>query len=310
MANIDFAALSGNARVSAVLHQTIQAKLADKASLWRHPAISYFGTLAGSGSSALQVPVVGLAGTDVMASVADGSSVANTSITASAATITIARQALRYDLTDLAKLTNPIAGGMGVGIEGLAESIVTGAEMRFTSMICGLASGISTSVGSTGVDLSVATFYSAIYSLQLTANDPVFMAVLHPQQINDLMNSLRSEAGPGQYLAATQDQVNAKGPGYRGSLFGVDLFSSTKIPTANAGADYAGMMFSKGFAGYADGTPAPVQGAGGLILPAGTPIVVELERDASAALTKIVGSYYVGVAEIEDARAVQVISDF
>ncbi len=38
--------------------------------------------------------------------------------------------------------------------------------------------------------------------------------------------------------------------------------------------------------------------------------VVELERDASAALTKIVGSYYVGVAEIEDARAVQIISDF
>ena len=310
MANIDFAALSGNARVSAVLHQTIQAKLADKASLWRHPAITYFGGLSGSGSTALQVPVVGLAGTDIMASVADGSSVSNTSITSSAATITIARQALRYDLTDLAKLTNPLAGGMGVGIEGLAESIVTGAEMRFTSMVCALASGVSTSVGSTGVDLSVATFYSAIYGLQLTANAPTFMAILHPQQVNDLMNSLRSETGPGQYLAATQDQVNAKGPGYRGNLFGVDIFSSTKIPTANAGADYAGVMFSQGFCGYADGTPAPVQGAGGLILPAGTPIVVELERDAASALTKIVGSYYVGVAEIEDARAVQIISDF
>ena len=73
MANIDFAALSGNARVSAVLHQMIQVKLADKASLWRHPAITYYGNLSGSGSSALQVPIVGLGGTDVMAAVSDGS---------------------------------------------------------------------------------------------------------------------------------------------------------------------------------------------------------------------------------------------
>lgn len=310
MANIDFAALSGNARVSAVLHQMIQMKLADKASLWRHPAITYFGNLSASGSTALQVPVVGLGGTDVMAAVSDGSSVSNTSITSSAATITIARQALRYDLTDLAKLTNPIAGGMGVGIEGLAESMVTAAEMRFTSMIAALASGVSTSVGTSGNDLSVATFYSAIFGLQLTANEPVFTAILHPQQLNDLMSSLRSETGPGQYLAATQEQLNAHGPGLRGSLFGVDLFSSTKIPTANAGADYAGVMFSKGFCGYADGSPVPVQGAGGVILPAGTPFVVELERDAAAGITKIVGNYYVGVAEIEDLRAVQIISDF
>lgn len=310
MANIDFAALSGNARVSAVLHQTIQAKLADKASLWRHPAITYFGGLSGSGSTALQVPVVGLAGTDVMAAVSDGSSVSNTSLTTGSATITIARQSLRYDLTDLASLSNPIAGGMGVGIEGLAESIVTGAEMRFTSMVCALASGVSTSVGSTGVDLSVATFYSAIYGLQLTANDTEFMAILHPQQINDLITSLRAETGAVQYLPATAEQIAAHGPGLRGSFAGVSLFSSTKIPTANAGADYAGVMFARGFCGYADGTPSPVQGAGGLILPAGTPIVVELERDAASALTKIVGSYYVGVAEIEDARAVQIISDF
>ena len=310
MANIDFAALSGNARVSAVLHQMIQVKLADKASLWRHPAITYYGNLSGSGSSALQVPIVGLGGTDVMAAVSDGSSVSNTSLTSSAATITIARQALRYDLTDLAKLTNPIAGGMGVGIEGLAESLVTAAEMRFTSMIAALSSGVSTSVGSTGVDLSVSTFYSAIFGLQLTANEPTFMAILHPQQMNDLMSSLRSEVGPGQYLAASQDQVQAKGPGYRGSLFGVDLFTSTKIPTANAGADYAGMIFSKGFCGYADGTPSPVQGAGGLILPAGTPFVIEIERDAPGAISRLVGNYYVGVSEIEDLRAVQIISDF
>ena len=78
----------------------------------------------------------------------------------------------------------------------------------------------------------------------------------------------------------------------------------------SAGADYAGMIFSKGFCGYADGTPSPVQGAGGLILPAGTPFVIEIERDAPGAISRLVGNYYVGVSEIEDLRAVQIISDF
>jgi hypothetical protein len=176
-------------------------------------------------------------------------------------------------------------------------------------MLCGLSSGFSNFVGSTGVDLTVAKFYDAIFSLQLTANDS-FMAILHPQQINDLMSSLRSETGPGQYLAATQEQVNAKGPGYRGSLFGVELFGSTQVITANSGADYLGMMFSRGAIGYATGSAAPVRGAGEVILPAGTPIVVELARSAEAGLSTIVGSAFVGVAELDDARGVGILSDF
>jgi hypothetical protein len=63
MANeILFSTLSGNARVSAVLHQTILEKLTDKASLVNHPYILAFNAMNGSGSSALQVPVVGLGG--------------------------------------------------------------------------------------------------------------------------------------------------------------------------------------------------------------------------------------------------------
>ena len=302
-----FSTLSGNARVSAVLHQTILEKLTDKASLVNHPYILNFGNLNGSGSSALQVPVVGLGGYNAMAAVADGSAASNTAITTGAATITIARQALVRQISDLAQLTSN--GPMNVTVEALAEDMVGAFNKRVTAMLCGLSSGFSTSVGSTGVNLSVSTFYDAIFSLQLTANDS-FMAILHPQQINDLVSSLRSETGPGQYLAATQEQVQAKGPGYRGSLFGVELFGSTLVPTANAGADYLGYMFSKGAVGYATGSAAPVRGAADVILPAGTPIVVELGRSAEAGLSTIVGSAFVGVAELDDARGVGIVSDF
>jgi len=310
MANeILFSTLSGNARVSAVLHQTIVEKLADTFDLSNHPSILQFGVMNGTGSSALQVPVVGLNGTDSMAAVADGSAVSNTQITTGSATITIARQALRRSISDLANLTNNVAGGMGVGIEGLAEDMVFAYRKRATSMLCALSSGFSTSVGATTVNLSVSTFYDAIFALQLQANDGQFVAVLHPQQINDLISSLRSETGPGQYLAATQDQMNAKGRGFRSSIFGVDLYGSTLTPTVNAGADYLGMMFAPGAIGMATGTPAPVAGAGGVILPAGSPVVVELERDSASGLTYLTGSAYLGVAEVQDLKAVSILSD-
>lgn len=308
MANeILFSTLSGNARVSAVLHQTILEKLTDKASLVNHPYIMNFGNLNGSGSSALQVPVVGLGGYNAMAAVADGSAASNTAITSAAATITIARQALVRQISDLAQLT--ANGPMNVTVEALAEDMVAAFNKRVTAMLCGLSSGFSTSVGSTGVNMSVSTFYDAIFALQLVANDS-FMAIMHPQQINDLISSLRSETGPGQYLAATQEQVQAKGPGYRGTLFGVELFGSTLVPTANAGADYLGYMFSKGAVGYATGSAAPVRGAADVVLPAGTPIVVEVSRSPEAGLSTITGSAFVGVAELDDTRGVGILSDF
>jgi hypothetical protein len=311
MANeILFSTLSGNARVSAVLHQTIVEKLADTFDLSNHPSILQFGVMNGMGSSALQVPVVGLNGTDSMAAVADGSAVSNTQITTGSATITIARQALRRSISDLANLTNNVAGGMGVGIEGLAEDMAFAYRKRATTMITALSSGFSTSVGSSGVNLSVSTFYDAIFALQLTANDGQFVAVLHPQQINDLISSLRSETGPGQYLQTTQDQVTAKSRGYRGDLFGVSVYGSTTVPTANAGADYLGAMFAPGAIGMATGTPAPIAGAGGVILPAGSPVVVELERDSASGLTYLTGSAYIGVAEIQDLKGVGILSDF
>lgn len=308
MANIDFAALSGNARLSAVLHRMIELKLADRAELYKAPQFTNYGTLNGSGSSALQVPVIGLGGTDLMAAVGDGSSVSETVPSRDGRTITIARQALRYDITDLASLTDPLASGAGVGIEGLANSMAIAFGMRLTQMITALSSGLSQSVGTTTVALSVSTFFDAIYKLQLQSNDGEFAAVLAPQQINHLINSLRSETGPGQYVAATQDQIAAKGQGFRGMLFGVALYTSSTVPTANASADRLGMMTATGAIGYATGSPMPIQGAGAIILPAGSQVVVELERDAASGLTRVIGSSFAGVAEIQDLKAVGILS--
>ena len=299
-----FSTLSGNARLAAILNQQIAIKLVDTATLVNHPAILQLRSMNGSGSTAVQVPVVSW-GADAMASVAESSSVTNTALTTAAATITIARQALRRQISDLAQLT---ATGvpLDVTLDNIATDMVMAYNRRVTTMITALSSGFSTAVGTTNVALTVANYYASIFALQLVANDGQFVAVMHPKQINDLISALRSETGPGQYLTPTQDQMNAKGPGYRGQLFGVDIFSSTLVPFTNTTTDRLGMMMAPGALGIATATAAPIIGATTSI-PV-SPIVVEYERDASSGSTIIVGSAFVGVGEIDDAKGVAILS--
>lgn len=307
MANIDFAALDGNARAAAVLYQSIVMKLADTGSLRNAPCFLNVGSVNGTGSDSIQVPVVGLNGTDIMSAPGDGVSVSNTSITSSAATVVVARQALRYDLTDLARVSNSVPGG--VDLDGLSNAMVAAFNGRFNQLACALSSGFATQVGSTGVDLTTDTFYSAIFALQLQSVMGEYDVILHPQQYNDLMSSLRAETGPAQYIAANQEQTNALGASYKGKLFGVNVHVSSYVPTANAGADYRGMMLGNGAIAYALGTPAPIAAAGGVIIPAGAPVAVEWERDAASGLTKVVGSAFLGVAELQDLKGVGILSD-
>lgn len=303
MANeVYYSGLSGNARVSAVLSQLIATKLTDTASLVGHPSIMQI--TAAPGSTTVQIPVISW-GADAMASVAENASVSNTALTTAAVTCTLARQAIRRQISDLAQAT-----ATGVPLDVTLESIATDFSQawlkRGTTMITALASGFSNSVGSTGVDLSVTNFYAAIFQLQLTANAGQFVAVLHNQQINDLMSSLRSETGPGQYLQSAQMGLEAHGPGFKGQLFGVDLFGSNTV--ANNGVDYTGMMFAPMAIAMATASVSPIIGS--TIPTPAAQVTVEVERDASNGSSIVVGSILAGVCEVDDAKGVAILSDY
>lgn len=292
-------------QLSAVLHQELGLLLADRASIWGHPALFYCGDLNGRGSTTIKKPLVGLAGYDEMAAVAENASASNTALTDAGPTVTIARQALQRQQSDLQKFINSV----GLNPQLLALDMVGAAAMRFTSMIAALSSGFSQSVGSTGVDMSVDDWYDADITMMLNSVALGRLAMLHPRQLADLRTSLRAEAGAVQFMDATAELLQAKGPGYAGSFLGNDIFNSSKVPTANGGDDRAGMLVARGAIGWADGSVGAISGAGGVVMPAGTKIMVEFERDASGALTKIVGNYYVGVAEFQDLMGVGIVTD-
>lgn len=302
---ITFANLSGSARLAAILAKEIELTLADRASLHKHPSIKFMGSVVGSGSNVIQTPIIGLDGYDTMSSPADGSGVSNQAFTETNSNITVARRALQYSITDLAALTDSV----GLNVQRLAQSMVGSAQMTFQSLLCNVIDDFTSTVGTSGVDMSVDDFYSAQFTLTLASVPGPYICVLHPRQLADFQSSLRAEAGPSQFVGATQEMLNVKGQGFAGMFNGVDIFVSSKVVSANAGADRAGAMFGYGAVGYAEGSPFAITGAGGLVNPAGTPIVVELERDASAALTKIVGNYYCGVARLQDSMGVAIITD-
>ncbi len=104
------------------------------------------------------------------------------------------------------------------------------------------------------------------------------------------------------FNTAQPDFVKAVVQGAVGDVVGVQIHKSAYV--SESGGNKRGAVFSAGALGYALGTPLPLAAAGGEIRPAGTPVLVELERDSAYSLTKIVGTAYAGVAIIEDARGV------
>ena len=299
-----YSGLTTDARLSQILAQEIELILADRFSLQGHPALRYVGDLAGRGSTTIKVPRAGLGGYNRMASVSEGSATSNTALTTSNVTVAIARQALQRQVSDLANITDSV----GINVTALAVDQVASAYMRFTEMVCGV-TAFTSSAGTSGQTLGVDDFFTAMFTLT-QASVPVggAVAILYPKQVTNLQNATRGEAGAMQWMPATAQLMALKGQGYAGNFLGVDIYASTLIPTANAGADSSGMMFGPGAIVWADGTPAPILGANNTLYPAGTKIYVEFERDSAYSYTKVVGNYFVGVSKDQDAMGCSLVS--
>jgi hypothetical protein len=83
---------------------------------------------------------------------------------------------------------------------------------------------------------------------------------------------------------------------------GVDIYTSSHV--TDNGSNYAGAMWGPGAIGYATGTPAGLPGAAETMEMG--EVVIEMDRDATKALTRIVGHAYLGMAIIDDNRGVEI----
>ena len=222
----------------------------------------------------------------------DGTDMGNTAFSPSQVTLTVGEVGLMLTLTDLARFSS-IADYEWYGMEcgkAVAEKLI--------GDIAALASGFSTTVGSTGVDLSEQNFRDGKTTL-VAANVPgPYASMLHPQQVNDLETSIGSTiSAAGNTGASARSETNdlSMGPDMDfGSLYNVRIVSSPQVATANAGADRAGAIFAANRAlGYVEKWA----------------VRPELERDASLRATEVVVTAAYAVGELDDTSGVGIVTD-
>ena len=300
---ITHASLETDLRLAAVLDQEIALKLADRSSIRNSGAVKSYGLINGRGSDTLTIRIAGLDGSDKFAvTAAEDTDVSETALTDASVALAVARYSLRRDLGDLAELTG--FPGSDISVDRLAASMVGEAEQCFMELVGNAITNFGDDKGSKGTNLSVDNWFDAIAFLQNAGNTGRTYALLNPQQLGQLQSSVRAEAGAIQFVPATQSMLEVKGAGYAGMFAGVDVYTSTQCEAAGGG--YDGAMWAEGCLGYAEA--APLIGMGSVQRPAASPVVVEYERDASRALTQIVGHYYCGVAIIQDDMGVGLLS--
>lgn len=237
-------------RMSEVLSSEFLLLMASREALPMHPALIYAGDAMGRGSVAIKVSELGLMGYDLLASAADGASVANTALTDGSVTVTPSRQTKFYEASDLARF---IDGRGLLQASMFAADAVASAATTLLSLVANVTDDFASSVGSTGVNITVANFAAGVNLLEVGNVPGPYLSILHPVQIGDLRSELlTSSAGAIQWMAASQQQIQLIGNGARGQFLGVDMFSTGLVPTKNSGADRGGAVFGRGCVVWGD----------------------------------------------------------
>ncbi len=293
--------LETDLRLASSLAANLRVLLADQASLRTSGVVTFLGSVNGSLTDTLSERFAGLDGYDAFAAASsEASDESSTALTDASASVAVARMVIRRDISDLAVLT----GNGAINPRRLAASMVGEYEQGWMQLLADAIDDAATDVGSSGVDMSVSDFFDAIYQLELSSVPTPLTALLHPRQIADLTESLRAEGGAIQYMPASQAMLEAKGQGLAGELLGVSIFKSSKVNSA--GGNRHGAMMGAGTVGYRIGVVEEVIGS--QVIRADE-FIVEFQRDSSASTTEIVGSSYLGIGIIEQARIVGIVTD-
>lgn len=230
------------------------------------------------------------------ATVAEASDITAAARTTTENSLTIGEVGLSTEITDISMEIAKVAGDLltWAGMQGRAVA------QKLTGDVCALFASLngSTPVGSTGTNITVANFIEAMYTLDNNNAPGQKNSVLHPRQVADLFNAISSSTGTP--FASLQELVRqgrlpegTPAAGFQGLLFGVPVYSTTEVPTANSAADRAGGMFVRDAMAFVQ-------------LRA---VRTKYERDESKRSTEIVVTTAYAVGETVDTYGVAITTD-
>lgn len=290
--------------------------LASRDALDNHPALMYIGDVFGQGSKVIKLSSVGLMGYDRPVAGTEGSAASNTALADASYQVTVGWYPKVYEASDLARLVDRLGA---ISPEMLARDAIASKAVKMTDLIANVTDDFTTVQGTSGTNASWTDILDAAGTLNIANVPGPYMALLHPRQIQDIKNAIATATGTIQWLEASAAQMAVRGETFQGNLFGVDMFKSTLVPTANAGADRAGGMWGNGGVLWADCSVQATEPGqvvlgeqaiqvGQSVMRAGK-VLFERDRNSAAGLTKFVSHFYVGVTKGDDARGVSIITD-
>ena len=297
-------------RLSKMISQEIRLLLTDSSNLRNTPFVDFVGSINGLGSDTIRVRKAGLDGFDAFSEFTGGTEIGQVSdspLTDAFVDVVCKRNSLAYSISDMASMT-----GLGAGdIDPfrIADSIANSYDALFAKLTGATVGGFGTVKGTTNTDLTIAAFLAAIQELEKASSGKgapgPYVALLHPKQFADLQDDILAQnTGILQFIAASYDAISAKGSHYKGNFMGVEIYTSSYI--VNDGTDHQGAVFAAGALGFATGMPAGLPGAAESMEMG--EVMIEMDREADKALTRIVGHAYLGMSIIDDARGCLLIS--
>lgn len=223
------------------------------------------------------------------ASIAETVDLASTAVDTTNVDIAVTEaSSIRVDVTDLLDESSIVASSSRFAEQG-AKAV---SDKRDTDLAA-LLGGFSSTTGTSGVDLSEANILDAITTLTNADAPKPYAIVLHTQQVGDLRKALSTTTAVVQ-SGTSPASLGSTDVGFEFSYYGHPVYSSTNVPTANASADRAGAIFSRGEA---------------LARVDKRPIRVRPQRDESLRATEFNITSVYGQGELVDAWGVSIITD-
>jgi len=219
----------------------------------------------------------------------EATDMSNTAVNTTSTNITADEAGIMITVTDML-LNSSVLGGLEPYAAELGKALANKIDTDLLTAV----SDFTSSVGTSGADITETNFLESLYTLESGNAKGPFVSVLHPIQIHDLRIALKATTGSiwGGPSAPAEDI------GAMASLYGVDIFQSTKCASVNTNADRQGVMM-------------PMGNQSGLAYVLKTGAKTEFQRDASLRATEIVVTavYGHGCVNADSGGGVKIVTD-
>ena len=251
------------------------------------------------------------AGVDSEFNGTEGSELGNTQVASSAVTITCAEYGVAHALTDNVS-EDSVMDGMEM-LNFVCGPMILALGLALDDDGIALLASLSNSVGSSGVDLTIAQMIAAQQGLRVRgANADQIAYLLDNEQALQIETELQSANAAAAVFALSADRVIGYAPtadyGMGASrqvmqFRGAPVYVSGLTDTANVGADVVGACYCPTSA-YNDASGATTFGYAWKRLPR-----FETQRQAKGRSTDLVMTMRAGVAELQDGSGTKIVTD-